>query len=111
VSQGLVSTIESSGILTVDVFTCPLEFEHFCDQRSRDVSRNTKVKHLGFVEQFFGNARFGEIGYDWFYLSGRHKIGDGVLDVSFSAVQPFPMDGVELGLGRLSDSAYKDGKD
>lgn len=34
-----------------------------------------------------------------------------MLDVSFSAVDPFPVDGVELRLGGFSNSSYEDSKD
>lgn len=34
-----------------------------------------------------------------------------MLDVSFNAVDPFPVDGVELRLSGFSNSSYKDSKD
>lgn len=72
--------------------------------------RNTKVKHLGPVQQLFGNARVREIGHNRVNKALRHKIKDGVLYVSLGAVNPFSMDGIELRLYRLSNSSYKDGQ-
>jgi hypothetical protein len=52
----------------------------------------------------------GKIWEDGIYSARGHKVQNGVLEVSFGSMDPFTMDGVELGLQRVADSPGKDGE-